>query len=120
MEKSLAASAADFGPNARLSDHPVPARHEELFEDEAAPGIVEIRGGDVTVGRPRIGELPGGVRLELVEHPRHQVDGRVHVREFLQDRGHPEVVLDGVEPHPREHRGPRGHVDVARLVLVPQ
>ena len=61
-----------------------------------------------------------GERLDLRDQRRHQVEGDAEPREFLEHGDHAPVVLDGVQPHPRQDVLAGGEVLVIGLVHVPQ
>ena len=59
-------------------------------------------------------------RVELDEQGRDQVERRLHAGELAQQRHHPPVILEAVQPHPRQDVLARHQVLVERLVHVPQ
>ena len=61
-----------------------------------------------------------GKRLELNQQRGHQVECELHVRELAQQRDHPVVVLERVQPHPREDVLACGEILVVRLMHVPE
>ena len=70
---------------------------------------------EVPVARPSFGE-----RLELHQQRRHQVERQLHLRKLAQQRDHAVVVLQPVQPHPRQDVLARCEVFVVRLVHVPE
>jgi hypothetical protein len=51
---------------------------------------------------------------------RSAAERRAHVRELLEERDHPVVVLEAVQADPRENVLARDEIFVIRLVHVPQ
>ena len=101
-------------------DHPRALRVEELHDAERALVLRQrVRGLESDL-EMAIARLLVGERFELHEQRRHQVEGGFDRGELAQQRDHPPVILDGVEPHPGKHVLPRRQVLVKRLVHVPQ
>ena len=61
-----------------------------------------------------------GKRLELHEQRRHEVERHLDVGKLPQERHHAVVVLQGVQPDPRQDVLARGQVLVKGLVHVPE
>ena len=68
----------------------------------------------------RIARLVARKRLELHQHRGHEVEGQAHRGELPEQRDHPPVVLQRVQPHPRQDVLPCEQVLVERLMHVPQ
>ena len=67
--------------------------------------------------------VPGAlvcVGLDLLDERRHEVEGGAHAGNVADGRDHAPVVLQGVQPHPRQDRLPGERVEVVRLVHVPE
>ena len=61
-----------------------------------------------------------GERLELDEQRRHEIERDADVRKLPEERHHAVVVLEGMEPHPRQDVLVGDEVFVERLVHVPE
>ena len=61
----------------------------------------------------------GRVGLDLFDERRHQIERDRHVGELVEQRDHPPVVLERMEPDPRQNRLTRHRVEVVGLVHVP-
>ena len=70
---------------------------------------------EMTVAGPVLGE-----RLDLPDQRGHQVERDADARELLEHGDHAPVVLDGVQPDPRQDVLAGGEILVIRLVHVPQ
>jgi hypothetical protein len=71
-------------------------------------------------GQMRVPGAVVGKGADLRQQRRHQVERDTNAREFAQQRHHAPVVLDGVEPHPRQDVVTGGEIHVIRLMHVPQ
>ncbi len=69
---------------------------------------------------PRLVELPARVLLDLFGEQRNDIECRVYARKFLQYFHHPPIVLQRVQPRPRQQVAPCRRVAILRLVHVPQ
>ena len=61
-----------------------------------------------------------GKRLDLHDERRHEVERDADAGELLEQGHHAPVVLDGVQPDPRQDVLAGGEILVIRLVHVPQ
>jgi len=101
-------------------DHPLPLSVEKVGANELDLGRGQIdRRLETELERP-IPRAIFGERLELDEEGRHEVEGHLHVGKLPQERHHPVVVLERVQPHPRQDVLPRREVFIERLMHVPE
>ena len=101
-------------------DHPGALRVKEVADDEGGVGVGEVGGRlqaeiEEAIARPVLGE-----RLELNEERRHQIERDPDIRELADHRRHPVIVLEAVQPHPRQDVLVRDQIFVERLVHVPE
>ena len=122
MSDGAAAAAArqQFAiPRIRL-DHPLPLRVKEVLDDER--GVLRGQLGGRLHPELQI-PIPGAVGregLELHEQRRHQVERHPDRRKLAQQRDHPEVVLERMQPHPRQDVLAGHEILVVRLMHVPE
>src|SRR5271166_1894806 len=64
--------------------------------------------------------LPGNIILDLGDQRRNEVEVLMDMGKLVQEFHHPIVVLEGMEPDPREPILARDHVLVKGLVHVPK
>ncbi len=67
--------------------------------------------------------IPGAIGrecLELHQQRRHEVERHPDRRKLAHERDHPEVVLQPVQPHPRQDVLVRHEILVVRLMHVPE
>ena len=69
---------------------------------------------------PRFVEFSARVFLDLHAERGHDVEGGVKFRRFLQHAHHAPVILEGVQPRPREHVAAGFRIAILRLMHVPQ
>ena len=101
-------------------DHPLPLRVKETLEDEVDIVLVELGGRfHAQLQRPVAGAVRGK-RLQLHQQRRHEVERHAHGGKLAQDRHHAVIILQGVQPHPRQDVLPGDEILVIRLVHVPQ
>ena len=87
---------------------------------KSTSAVVELGGRlQAQLEEPVAGAV-GGERLELHQQRRHQVEGHLDAGKLAQQRHHPVVVLQRVQPDPRQDVLARDEVLVVRLVHVPQ
>src|SRR6185503_18443297 len=102
------------------ADHPWTMRMKEVRDGERAL-ILSQRvcplESDLEVA---IARLITGKRFELHQHRRHEVERQAHRGELTEQRHHAPVVLQPVQPHPRQDVLPGQQVLVQRLMHVPQ
>ena len=101
-------------------DHPPPGRMEKFGQRRGA-----FIGGELCRGLEAELEVPVaravfGKGFELDQQRRHQIEGHLDLRELPQQGDHPEVVLQRVHAHPRQHVLPRCQIFVVGLVHVPE
>jgi hypothetical protein len=100
-------------------DHVLPLRVKEVLEDEIDVAVIEFRRGlhaqlEITVLCASLGE-----RLQLHQQRRHEIEGHPDARELAQERHHAVVVLQRMQPDPRQDVLAGDEVLVIRLVHVP-
>ncbi len=100
-------------------NHPLALRLEEVIEDELDVGRAQIDGRLEAQLEVPVARMAGGKRLELHEHRRHEVEGDLDVGKLLQKRHRPVVVLQRVQPDPRQDVLVGGQVLLKGLVHVP-
>ncbi len=69
--------------------------------------------------KPRLIEFAAGVFLELYAQPRHDVERGVKSRRFTKHLHHAPVILQRMQPRPRQDVLPGFRVAILRLVHVP-
>ena len=93
---------------------------EELAKQEETLLARQLAGGARSDVEERVGQVAFGVGVELVEEGGNEVEGLPDRREAPRQRRQVEVVLQGVQAHPRERRAPLRDVHVVGLVHVPE
>ena len=97
-----------------------PVRVEEVLGAELPIALGQLIGGRQADLEMAVTRLPRRERLELDEQRRHQVERHLERGELARERHHAPVVLERVQPHPRQDVLAGGEVLVERLVHVPQ
>ncbi len=101
-------------------DHPLALGVKKVVERKLDVPLVERRGIFETDFEVPIARTISGKCLELHQERWHQIERHPHLGKLAQERDHAVVILQCVEPHPREDVLVCHEVLVERLVHVPQ
>ncbi len=93
---------------------------KKVLEDERDVGVGELGGRlEAQIEEPVVGAVLGEC-LELDQQRRHEIERDADVRELPEQRHHAVIVLEGMEPDPRQDVLVGDEVFVERLVHVPE
>ncbi len=95
-------------------------RLKQILQRESALGGVELARRLSHHVEERIVRLAGDIVLNLRHQRRHQIEVLMDARELVQQLDHAVIVLQRMQPHPRQAILARHHVFVKRLMHVPQ
>ena len=101
-------------------DHVVEVEGEEILQQEDPVLQLELAGGLAGQLQETVRGVVFGVIEDLFHQRGHEIEGGVHVRELLEHGDHVVVVLQGVQPDPRQQVFRLVQLLVQRLVHVPQ
>src|SRR2546430_3180556 len=101
-------------------DHPLALRVEEVVEDEFDVGGLQIDGRLEAQLEIPVAGAAGGKRLQLNQQRGHEVEGDPDLGKLLQERHHAVVILQRVQPDPRQEMLASGQIFVEGLVHVPE
>ena len=101
-------------------DHVLALGVEEVLQDEIDVVVIERRGRLETQLEIPVTGAVLGKRLELHEQRRDEVERHLDVGTLAQDGHHAVIVLEGVQPDPRQDVLVGREVLVIRLVHMPQ
>src|SRR5688500_12314881 len=101
-------------------DHPRTMRMKKVRDGERALLLGQRVGPLQPDLEVSIARLVARKRLDLHQHRRHEVECEAHRGELTDERHHSPVVLERVQPHPRQDVLAGQQVLVQRLMHVPQ
>jgi hypothetical protein len=100
--------------------HGGPIGGKEMADQEGFFSRGQLSRRALRIFQEEIADAAGGELFQLQQQRRREVKGRASLRKSLQQEGHVEVGLGGVQTHPGHTRGPRERVRVIRLMHMPE